>query len=221
MTIRIGDTAPDFVADTTQGRISFHEWIGSEWAVFFSHPKDFTPICTTELGMMAKLDGEFRRRHTKIIGHSIDPISEHDRWMKDIEETQGAAPTFPIIGDDSLEVAKLYDMLPADAVPGKRSPADNATVRAVFIIGPDKKIKVISFYPMTCGRNFDEVLRTIDSLQLTVKYKVATPVNWEFGDDVVIPPSVSNEEAAKLFPSGWKTVRPYLRTLPQPMGEVG
>lgn len=216
MVIRIGSEAPNFDADTTEGPINFHEWIGDGWAVFFSHPKDFTPICTTELGLMAKMKGEFDKRKTKIVGHSIDPVTEHLRWAKDIEDTQGVALNFPVIGDESLKVAKLYDMVEQDAVPGNRSIADNATVRLVFIVGPDKKIKLTSSYPMSVGRNFDEVLRAIDSLQLNAKYKVATPVNWKPGCDVVIPPSVSDEEASKLFPGGWKAVRPWLRMLPQP-----
>ncbi len=220
MAIRIGDTAPDFTAHTTEGYIDFHRWIGDQWAVFFSHPKDFTPICTTELGLVAKMKDEFDRRNCKIIGHSIDPVSEHLRWAKDILETQGEAVNFPIIGDERLEVAKAFEMLPADAVPGKRTAADNATVRAVYVIGPDKKMKAISFYPMSCGRNFDEVLRVLDSLQLTAKFKVATPVNWSPGGDVVIPPSLSDEEAKILFPGGWDSPKPYLRTLPQPTGAL-
>lgn len=216
MTIRINDEAPNFSAFTTHGGINFHEWIKDSWVVFFSHPKDFTPICTTELGLMARLESEFAKRDTKIIGHSIDPVAEHNRWILDIKETQGVAPTFPIIGDSELIVAKLYDMLPADAKPGVRTPADNATVRAVFIIGPDRKIKLTSFYPMTVGRSFDEILRALDSLQLTAKHKVVTPANWRPGMDVIIPPTVSNEEAEKLFPGGWYSPKPYLRILPQP-----
>lgn len=217
MTIKIGDFAPNFTAETTEGTITLHDWIGNGWAVFFSHPKDFTPICTGELGLMARMKEEFDKRGVKIIGHSIDPVEEHHRWAKDIEQTQGVAPNFPIIGDQNLYVAKLYEMLPLDAMPGKRTAGDNATVRAVFVIGPDKRIKVISFYPMTVGRNFDEVLRTLDSLQLTAKFKVATPVNWKQGGDCVIPPSVSDQEAAVLFPDGWRADRPYLRILPQPV----
>lgn len=216
MTIRINDEAPNFSAFTTQGGIQFHDWIKDSWVVFFSHPKDFTPICTTELGLMARMEAAFAQRNTKIIGHSIDPVEEHHRWIKDIGETQGTVPTFPIIGDSELIVAKLYDMLPADAKPGVRTPADNATVRAVFIIGPDRKIKLMSYYPMTVGRSFDEILRTLDALQLNAKYKVATPANWKPGGDVVIPPAVSNDEAATLFPGGWKSPKPYLRILPQP-----
>ena len=208
MTLRINDEAPNFSAETTKGVISFHEWIGDGWAVFMSHPKDFTPICTTELGLMANLEGEFERRNTKIIGHSVDSVEDHFRWMKDIKDTQGVEPSFPIIGDASLDIAKLYDMLPAEAVEGNRTIAENATIRAVFIIGPDKRIKLISFYPMSCGRNFYEVLRSIESLQLTAKYKIATPVNWEPGEAVIIPPSVSNEEATALFPQGWTTTKP-------------
>jgi len=208
MTLRINDEAPNFFADTTEGAITFHDWIGSSWVVFMSHPKDFTPICTTELGLMARLEGEFARRNIKIIGHSVDSVDDHWRWMKDIMDTQGVKPTFPIIGDEQLNIAKLYDMLPADAVVDGRTLAENATIRAVFIIGPDKKIKLISFYPMSCGRNFYEVLRSIDSLQLTTKYKIATPVNWEPGDAVIIPPSVSDDDATRLFPQGWTTTKP-------------
>ena len=195
MTIRINDMAPDFTADTTHGPISFHEWLGDQWAVFFSHPKDFTPICTTEIGLVAKIEGEFQKRDTKIIGHSIDPVSEHHRWIADISRISGASVNFPIIGDESLMVAKLYEMLPGEAVPGVRTPADNATVRAVFIIDPKKKIRAISFYPMTAGRNFDEVLRVLDSLQITDKTKLATPVNWMPGDPLVIPPAISDDMA--------------------------
>lgn len=208
MTLRINDLAPNFDADTTQGPISFHEWIGDSWVVFMSHPKDFTPICTTELGLMARLEVEFARRNVKIIGHSVDSVGDHFRWMKDILDTQGITPTFPIVGDEKLEIAKLYDMIPADAVVDGRTLSENATIRAVFIIGPDKHIKLISFYPMSCGRNFYEVLRSIDSLQLTAKYKIATPANWEPGDAVIIPPSVTNEEANVLFPQGWTTTKP-------------
>jgi alkyl hydroperoxide reductase subunit AhpC len=216
MALRIGDTAPNFQVQTTQGQIDFHQWIGDQWAVLFSHPKDFTPVCTTELGYMARIKPEFERRNVKIIGLSADPVDDHQKWAKDIEETQGTAPNYPIIGDADLKVAKLYDMLPAEAQPGKRSPAENATVRTVFVIGPDKKIKLMLFYPMTTGRNFDEILRVIDSMQLTSKYKVATPAQWKQGQDVIIAGSVSDEEAKKLFPQGWKAPRPYLRITPQP-----
>ena len=211
MALRIGDTAPDFQAETTEGTIDFHQWIGSSWAILFSHPKDFTPVCTTELGTMARIKEEFDRRNTKIIGLSADPVEDHRRWARDIEETQGAAVNYPMIGDPELEVAKLYDMLPAEAVPGKRSPAENATVRTVFVIGPDKKIKLMFFYPMTTGRNFGEILRVLDSIQLTAKHKVATPANWRQGEEVIIAGSVGDEEARKLFPQGWKAPRPYLR----------
>jgi alkyl hydroperoxide reductase subunit AhpC len=211
MALRIGDTAPDFQAETTEGTIHFHPWIGSSWAILFSHPKDFTPVCTTELGYMARIKQEFERRNTKIIGLSADSVEEHRRWAKDIEETQGTAVNYPMIGDPDLHVAKLYDMLPAEAVPGKRTPAENATVRTVFMIGPDKKIKLMVFYPMTTGRNFDEILRVLDSMQLTANRKVATPVNWRQGDEVIIAGSVGDEEARKLFPQGWKAPRPYLR----------
>jgi len=220
MALQLGDTAPDFEADTTQGRIRFHDWIGDSWAVLFSHPKDFTPVCTTELGYMAKLKPEFDRRNTKIIGLSVDPVDNHKRWASDIEETQGAAPNYPMIGDTDLSISKIFGMLPASASgdPSTRTPADNQTVRNVFVIGPDKKIKLIIVYPMTTGRNFDEVLRVIDSLQLTAKHKVATPVNWKQGDDVIIAGSVSDEEAKKTYPQGWKAPRPYLRIVPQPRG---
>ena len=216
MALRIGDEAPNFQVQTTQGPIDFHQWIGSSYAVLFSHPKDFTPVCTTELGTMAKLKGEFDRRNTKIIGLSVDPVDDHERWAKDIEETQGAAPNYPIIGDADLKISKLYDMLPAEAQPGKRTAADNQTVRTVFVIGPDKKVKLILYYPMTTGRNFDEVLRVLDSIQLTAKYRVATPANWRPGQDVIIAGSVSDEEAKKQYPAGWKAPRPYLRIVPQP-----
>jgi alkyl hydroperoxide reductase subunit AhpC len=216
MTLRIGDTAPDFEADTTEGRIRFHTWIGDGWAVLFSHPKDFTPVCTTELGYMARIKPEFERRGVKIIGLSGDPVGDHERWSTDIKETQGYGPNYPMIGDDDLKVAKLYGMLPAEAVAGVRTPADNQTVRSVFVVGPDKKIKLILVYPMTTGRNFDEVLRVIDSLQLTTKHRVATPANWKQGDDVIIAGSVSDEEAAKLYPKGWSAPRPYIRIVPQP-----
>jgi thioredoxin-dependent peroxiredoxin len=216
MALRIGDEAPNFTADTTQGRINFHEWIGDGWAILFSHPKDFTPVCTTELGYMAKLKPEFAKRGCKVIGLSIDPVGDHERWAKDIEETQGAAPNYPIIGDSDLEVAKLYDMIHPNAMGGKRTAADNATIRSVFVIGPDKKVKLILTYPMSTGRNFDEVLRVVDSMQLTAKHKVATPVNWKSGEDVIIVPAVSDEEAKQKFPGGWKAPRPYLRIVPQP-----
>ena len=216
MALRIGDEAPDFTAETTQGRINFHEWVGDGWAILFSHPKDFTPVCTTELGYMAKLKPEFAKRGCKVIGLSIDPVTDHERWAKDIEETQGAAPNYPIIGDSDLEVAKLYDMIHPNAMGGKRTAADNATIRSVFVVGPDKKIKLILTYPMSTGRNFDEVLRVVDSMQLTAKHKVATPVNWKSGEDVIIVPAVSDEEAKQKFPGGWKAPRPYLRIVPQP-----
>jgi alkyl hydroperoxide reductase subunit AhpC len=216
MTLRIGDEAPNFKAETTQGPIDFHQWIGSSYAVLFSHPKDFTPVCTTELGTMAKMKAEFDKRNTKIIGLSVDPVNDHERWAKDIEETQGAAPNYPIIGDGDLKISKLYDMLPAEATPGKRTAADNQTVRTVFVIGPDKKVKLVLYYPMTTGRNFDEVLRVLDSIQLTAKYRVATPANWKQGQDVIIAGSVSDDEAKKLFPQGWKSPKPYLRITQQP-----
>jgi thioredoxin-dependent peroxiredoxin len=218
MALQLGDTAPDFEADTTQGRIRFHEWIGNSWAVLFSHPKDFTPVCTTELGYMAKLKPEFDRRNTKIIGLSVDPVEDHKKWSVDIEETQGVAPNYPMIGDPDLSISKLYGMLPASASgdPSKRTPADNQTVRNVYVIGPDKKIKLMIVYPMSTGRNFDEVLRVIDSLQLTAKHKVSTPVNWQQGEDVIISGSVSDEEAKKTYPQGWKAPRPYIRIVPQP-----
>jgi len=220
MTLSLGDTAPDFEAETTEGKIRFHEWIGDSWAVLFSHPKDFTPVCTTELGYMAKLKPEFDRRNTKIIGLSVDPVGNHAKWASDIAETQGTAPNYPMIGDTDLNISKLYGMLPASASgdPSTRTPADNQTVRNVFIIGPDKKIKLIIVYPMTTGRNFDEVLRVIDSLQLTAKHKVATPVNWKQGDDVIIAGSVTDDDAKKIYPEGWKAPRPYLRIVPQPRG---
>jgi len=217
MSIRIGDTAPDFEADSTEGKIHFHDWIGDSWAVLFSHPKDFTPVCTTELGYMAKIKPEFDRRGVKIIGLSVDPTGRHEEWAKDIEETQGTAPNYPIIGDSEFKVSKLYDMLPAEVSgdPLVRTPADNQTVRNVVVIGPDKKIKVILAYPMTTGRNFDEVLRVIDSLQLTAKHKVATPVNWQQGEDVIISGSVSDDEAKELF-GDWQAPKPYIRIVPQP-----
>jgi alkyl hydroperoxide reductase subunit AhpC len=218
MAIRINDTAPDFTADTTQGTIHFHDWIGDGWAVLFSHPKDFTPICTTELGYMAGLAGEFAKRNTKIIGLSVDPVTSHAKWAADIQETQGHVVTYPMIGDPELKIAKLYDMLPADAgeTSEGRTAANNATVRTVFVVGPDKKVKLMLVYPMSTGRNFNEVLRVLDSMQLTASHKVATPVNWNPGDDVVILPSVSDEDAKKTYPNGWRTPKPYLRIVPQP-----
>ena len=218
MALSIGDTAPDFQAETSEGPISFHDWIGDSWAVLFSHPKDFTPVCTTELGYMAKIKPEFDRRGVKVIGLSVDPVGEHENWASDIEETQGYAPNYPIIGDADFNVSKLYGMLPA-GVSGDaadRTAADNQTVRNVFVIGPDKKVKLVLVYPMTTGRNFDEVLRVIDSLQLTAKHKVATPVNWQQGDDVIIAGSVSNDEAKETYPDGWKEPKPYIRIVPQP-----
>jgi alkyl hydroperoxide reductase subunit AhpC len=218
MPLRIGDEAPNFTAQTTQGPIDFHQWIGNGWAILFSHPKDFTPVCTTELGYMARIKPEFDRRNTKIIGLSVDSVEDHARWAKDIQETQGTAPNYPIIGDSDFKVSKLYDMLPA-TVSGDaktRTPAENQTVRTVFLIGPDKKVKLILMYPMTTGRNFDEVLRVLDSLQLTSKYRVATPANWKQGEDVIIAGSVSDEEARKAFPQGWKAPRPYIRIVHQP-----
>ncbi len=218
MSLRINDTAPDFVAETTKGPIKFHQWIGDGWAVLFSHPKDFTPVCTTELGYMAGLQPEFEKRNCKIIGLSVDPVESHNKWEVDIEETQGHKVNYPMIGDPELKVAKLYDMLPAEA--GEtcegRSAVNNQTVRTVFVIGPDKKIKLMLTYPMSTGRNFNEVLRALDSIQLTAQKQVATPVNWNHGDDVIILPSVSDEDAKKKYPNGWKTVRPYLRVVPQP-----
>ncbi|KPK35067.1 MAG: peroxidase [Betaproteobacteria bacterium SG8_40] len=218
MSLRINDEAPNFKAKTTQGEIDFHKWIGDGWAILFSHPKDFTPVCTTELGYMAKLEPEFRKRNCKIIGLSVDPVDNHEKWAKDIEETQGAKVNYPMIGDSDLNVAKLYNMLPAAEAGTSegRTAATNATVRSVFIIGPDKKIKLMLTYPMTTGRNFDEILRVLDSMQLTGKHKVATPVNWKDGDDVIIVPAVSDEEAKKMFPGGWKTLKPYLRLTKQP-----
>jgi alkyl hydroperoxide reductase subunit AhpC len=218
MTLRIGDTAPNFDADTTAGRINFHDWIGDSWAVLFSHPKDFTPVCTTELGYMAKISPDFRKRNVKIIGLSVDPVDRHAKWAEDIKETQGFAPDYPMIGDPELKVAKAYDMLPAELSGSSegRTAADNQTVRTVFVIGPDKKIKLILVYPMTTGRNFDEVLRVIDSLQLTAKHKVATPVNWKPGEDVIIAGSVSDDDAKKQYPNGWKAPKPYIRIVPQP-----
>ena len=217
MSLRINDIAPNFTAQTTKGQIDFHSWIGDSWVCLFSHPKDFTPVCTTELGYMAKIEPEFTKRNCKLIGLSIDPVDHHERWSADIEETQGAKVTYPMIGDTDLAVAKLYNMLPASesGTSEGRTAATNATVRSVFIIGPDKKIKLMLTYPMTTGRNFDEILRVLDSMQLTAKHKVATPVNWKHGDDVIITPAVSNEEAAEKFP-GFKTIKPYLRTTKQP-----
>jgi thioredoxin-dependent peroxiredoxin len=216
MSLRIGDEAPNFVAETTEGTIDFHEWVGDGWAILFSHPKDFTPVCTTELGYMARLQPEFAKRNTKVLGLSVDPVADHQRWKKDIEETQGTAPSYPIVGDEELKVAKLYDMIHPNATGGKRTAADNFTVRSVFVVGPDKKVKLTLTYPMTTGRNFDEVLRVLDSMQLTAKHKVATPVNWKPGDDVIIAGSVSDEEAKQKYPEGWKAPRPYLRIVPQP-----
>jgi alkyl hydroperoxide reductase subunit AhpC len=217
MTLQLGETAPDFEAETTQGRIRFHDWIGDSWAVLFSHPKDFTPVCTTELGYMARISPEFERRNVKVIGLSVDAVDNHERWADDIEETQGSRPEYPIIGDADFNVSKLYGMLPASTSgdPAQRTPADNMTVRNVFVIGPDKKVKLILVYPMTTGRNFDEVLRVIDSLQLTAKHRVATPVNWKQGEDVIIAGSVSDDEAKQIFP-GYTAPKPYLRITPQP-----
>ena len=218
MSLRINSEAPNFTAETTQGAINFHEWIGNGWAILFSHPKDFTPVCTTELGYMAGLQGEFAKRNTKIIGLSVDPITSHGKWAADIEETQGHKVNYPMIGDPELKVAKLYDMLPesAGATSEGRTPADNATVRTVFVIGPDKKIKLMLIYPMSTGRNFDEVLRALDAIQLNAKHNVATPVNWKPGNDVIIPTSVSDEQAKQKFPNGWRTLKPYLRVAAQP-----
>jgi alkyl hydroperoxide reductase subunit AhpC len=218
MTLRIGDTAPDFEAETTQGNIRFHDWIGNSWCVLFSHPKDFTPVCTTELGYMARIKPEFDKRNVKVIGLSVDPVDNHARWSKDIEETQGYAPNYPMIGDSELKIATLYEMLPAGTggTSEGRTPADNQTVRNVFVIGPDKKIKLLMTYPMTTGRNFDEVLRVIDSMQLTAQHRVATPVNWQQGEEVIIAGSVSDEEAKKIYPEGWRAPKPYLRIVRQP-----
>ncbi len=218
MSLRINDVAPNFTAETTEGTITFHDWIGDGWALLFSHPKDFTPVCTTELGYLAGLKGEFDKRHCKIIGLSVDPVGNHAAWAKDIEETQGHTLNYPLIGDPELKVAKLYDMLPAEAgdTSEGRTPADNATVRTVFLVGPDKKIKLSLTYPMSTGRNFDEVLRALDSCQLTAKHQVATPVNWHRGEDVIIVPSVSDDAAREKFPGGWKAPKPYLRIVPQP-----
>jgi alkyl hydroperoxide reductase subunit AhpC len=218
MALRINSEAPNFTAETTQGKVDFHEWIGQGWAILFSHPKDFTPVCTTELGYMASLKGEFDKRNTKVIGLSVDPVDDHVRWSKDIEETQGHKVTYPMIGDPELKVAKAYDMLPEEAgsTSQGRTAADNATVRSVFVVGPDKKIKAMLTYPMSTGRNFDEVLRILDSCQLTAKHKVATPVNWKQGEDVIIVPAVSDAEAKQKYPAGWKSPKPYLRIVPQP-----
>jgi alkyl hydroperoxide reductase subunit AhpC len=218
MALQLGDVAPDFEADTTEGRIRFHEWLGGSWGVLFSHPKDFTPVCTTELGYMARLKPEFDKRDTKIIGLSVDPVEKHRSWSNDIRETQGHAPNYPMIGDTDLTISKLYGMLPASTAGSSegRTAADNQTVRNVFVIGPDKKVKLLIVYPMTTGRNFDEVLRVIDSLQLTAKHKVATPVNWKQGDDVIIAGSVSDDDAKKTYPNGWQSPKPYIRIVPQP-----
>ena len=218
MSLRIGDTAPDFEQDSTQGKLKFHDFLGESWGILFSHPKDFTPVCTTELGYMPKLKPEFDKRNTKILGLSVDPVGNHEKWAKDIEETQGAKVTYPLIADSDLRVAKAYDMLPAGAgaTSEGRTAADNATVRSVFVIGPDKKVKAMLTYPMSTGRNFDEVLRLLDSCQLTAKHTVATPVNWKPGEDVIIPPSVTDEQAKAKYPNGWKTLKPYLRVMPQP-----
>jgi alkyl hydroperoxide reductase subunit AhpC len=218
MTLQIGAVAPDFEADTTEGRIHFHDWIGNSWAMLFSHPKDFTPVCTTELGTLARLKPEFDKRGVKLLGLSVDPVDRHEKWSADIKETQGYAPNYPMVGDTDLQVAKLYNMLPADTSGGAdgRTAADNATVRTVFIIGPDKKIKLVLVYPMTTGRNFDEILRVIDSLQLTAKHRVATPADWKQGEDVIIAGSVSDDEAKTIYPGGWKAPKPYLRIVPQP-----
>jgi alkyl hydroperoxide reductase subunit AhpC len=220
MPLQINDTAPDFEADTTAGHIRFYDWVGDSWCVIFSHPKDFTPVCTTELGYMARIKPEFDKRGVKIIGLSVDPVENHAKWADDIRETQGHAPNYPMIGDKDFNVSKLYGMLPAavSGDPTKRTAADNQTVRNVFVIGPDKKVKLVLVYPMTTGRNFDEVLRVIDSLQMTAKHKVATPVNWKQGDDVIIAGSVSDEDAKKTYPQGWKSPRPYIRIVPQPQG---
>jgi thioredoxin-dependent peroxiredoxin len=218
MPLRLGATAPDFTAETTEGPIKFHDWIGDKWAMLFSHPKDFTPVCTTELGYVAKLKSEFDKRNMKVIGLSVDSVDDHKKWSKDIEETQGAAPNYPMIGDPDLQIAKLYDMLPAETTGAAsgRTAADNFTVRNVYIIGPDKKIKLIITYPMTTGRNFDEILRVVDSIQLTANHKVATPANWKNGEEVIIVPAVSNDEAKTKYPEGWKTLKPYLRLVKQP-----
>ena len=221
MALKLGDVAPDFEADTTEGRIKFHDWIDGSWVILFSHPKDFTPVCTTELGYMARIEPEFEKRGVKIIGLSVDPMDKHEDWVNDIEETQGARPEYPIISDADFEVSKAYGMLPADVSgdPGDRTPADNQTVRNVFVIGPDKKIKLILVYPMTTGRNFNEVLRVIDSLQLTANHKVATPAQWQKGDDVIISGSVKEDEAKELWPDGWESPKPYIRIVPDPVGK--
>ena len=217
MSLRLNDTAPDFEAETTKGKIRFHDWIGNQWAILFSHPKDFTPVCTTELGYMARIEPEFTKRNAKLIGLSADPVDRHSAWSKDIEETQGATVKYPMIADSDLKVAKLYNMLPADEVASDgRTPANNATVRSVFMIGPDKKIKLMLTYPMTTGRNFDEILRVLDSMQLTAKHQVATPAQWKQGEDVIIAGSVSDEDAKQQYPQGWKAPRPYIRIVPQP-----
>jgi len=218
MTLQLGETAPDFEAETSEGRMRFHDWIGDSWAVLFSHPKNFTPVCTTELGYMAKIKPEFDRRGVKVVGLSVDPVDKHEAWADDIEETQGFRPNYPLIGDSDFNVSKLYGMLPAatSGDPGSRTPADNQTVRNVFVIGPDKKVKLVLTYPMTTGRNFDEVLRVIDSLQMTAKHRVATPVNWQRGDDVIIAGSLSDEAAREAFPDGWESPRPYIRIVPEP-----
>ncbi|MBW3653935.1 MAG: peroxiredoxin [Actinobacteria bacterium] len=218
MALTIGDTAPDFEAETTEGRISFHEWLGDSWGVLFSHPRDFTPVCSTELGYMASIKHEFDKRNTKIIGLSVDPVDNHEKWAEDIEAIQGTAPNYPVIGDDDFKVSKLYGMLPSDVEgdPAARTPADNQTVRNVFVIGPDKKIKLVLVYPMTTGRNFDEVLRVLDSLQLTAEHKVATPAQWRQGDKVILTAAVSDEEAREKYPEGWEAPRPYIRLVPQP-----
>jgi len=218
MALRLGDTAPDFTAETTEGPISFHEWLGNSWGILFSHPKDFTPVCTTELGYMASIKPEFENRNVKVIGLSVDPVENHTRWSTDIKDATGHAPNYPVIGDTDLKIAKLYDMLPAttQGTSEGRTATDNLTVRNVFVIGPDKKIKLMIVYPMATGRNFDEILRVIDSIQLTANYSVATPVNWKDGDDVIIVPTVTDEAAKEKFPDGWKTIKPYLRVVPQP-----
>ncbi|HZP19559.1 MAG TPA: peroxiredoxin [Bauldia sp.] len=218
MSLRIGDTAPDFEAESTQGHISFHKWLGDSWGIIFSHPKDFTPVCTTELGAVAKLKPDFEKRNVKVIGLSVDPVDRHHGWAKDIAETQGAHPDFPMIGDPDLKISKLYDMLPASAgdTSEGRTAADNQTVRVVYVIGPDKKIKLSLYYPMTVGRNFDEILRAVDALQLTAKHRVSTPANWKHGEDVIIAGSVTDEEARKTYPQGWKAPKPYIRIVPQP-----
>jgi alkyl hydroperoxide reductase subunit AhpC len=220
MALTIGSAAPDFEAETTEGTISFHDWLGDSWGVLFSHPRDFTPVCSTELGYMASIKGEFDRRNVKIIGLSVDPVANHEQWSEDIEAIQGTAPNYPLIGDSDFNVAKLYGMLPADVAgdPAARTPADNMTVRNVFVVGPDKKIKLVLVYPMTTGRNFDEVIRVIDSLQLTAEHRVATPAQWQQGEDVILTAAISDEEAKQLYPDGWKAPRPYIRIVPQPNG---